>query len=121
MMKDVVDRIYASLVTSALPNKPRKPNKPNSDKNWVEKVEDKQKGKTQSDSDKIPEGTFDGSPSSIANTLKSKSKTLKQAVSRLQFYINRSGDSLSSADLNRLDRAKEAVYRSFGEEPPAKR
>lgn len=120
-MEGTITRIYASLVTSALPNKPRKPNSPNSDRKWIEKVEDKQKGKTQSDSNKVPEGTYEGSPSSIANTLKSKSTSLQQAISRLQFYINRSGDNLNSADKNRLERAKEAVYRSFGEEPPDKR
>lgn len=52
------------------------------------------------------EGFFDRSASEIASGLKSASDDLKQAMSRLNFYINRAGDNLSSEDKSRLELAK---------------
>lgn len=63
----------------------------------------------------LPEGTFQGSASDIAKTLKSKSKDLKQAMSRLNFYINRGGDNLSSSEKSKLESAKEKLRKLYGE------
>lgn len=63
----------------------------------------------------FPEGFFEGSPSAIANGLKAKSDSFKQAMSRLNFYINRGGDNLSPDDKRRLDEAKDALRRAYGQ------
>lgn len=55
------------------------------------------------------EGFFKQGAEKIANGLKNASKNLKQAMSRLNFYINRAGDNLSNEDLDRLDRAKKKL------------
>jgi hypothetical protein len=61
------------------------------------------------------EGFWNGSASSIASGLKAKSKDLKQAMSRLNFYINRGGENLSDADKSRLEGAKDALHKAYGE------
>ena len=53
-----------------------------------------------------PEGFFDQSADKIASGLKSASDSDDQAMSRLNFYINRAGDNLSADDKARLDQAK---------------
>lgn len=55
------------------------------------------------------EGFFDRSATEIASGLKSASDDLKQAMSRLNFYINRAGDNLSSEDKSRLELAKDKL------------
>lgn len=52
------------------------------------------------------EGIFTESAEKIAKYLKSNSKDLKQAMGRLNFYINRGGKNLSAKDKNRLELAK---------------
>lgn len=56
-----------------------------------------------------PEGFFTKSASAIATGLKAESKDLKQAMSRLNFYINRAGINLSADDIKRLENAKEKL------------
>lgn len=57
-----------------------------------------------------PEGFFTRSSGDIASGLKSASKDLKQAMSRLNFYINRAGSNLSGSDKARLEAAKEKLH-----------
>ena len=52
-----------------------------------------------------PEGFFKQSAESIAKGLKNASDSLKQAVSRLNFYRNRTGKNLSKDDKSRLELA----------------
>lgn len=60
-----------------------------------------------------PAGLFTRSASAIASALHSKSKDLKQAMSRLNFYINRAGSKLSAEDKSRLDAAKSMLRTKF--------
>lgn len=100
-------------VTAAPPYKPAKPR----DNNWIERREQSRKGKYRyQGGDELPEGTFTQSSGQIVNILKSKSKDYKQAMARLTSYINTQGDNLSSADLNRLEKAKEGLRRAYGRE-----
>ena len=59
------------------------------------------------------EGFFTKSASSIALGLKDASKDLKQAMSRLNFYINRAGDNLSNEDHKRLEQAKSKLQKLY--------
>ena len=43
-----------------------------------------------------------------------KAEPFRSAMSMLNFYINRAGKNLSQAQLDRLDRAKDALRRQFG-------
>lgn len=56
-----------------------------------------------------PEGFFTQSAPKIASGLKSASKDLKTAMSRLNFYINRAGKNLDKKDRVRLERAKDQL------------
>ena len=56
------------------------------------------------------EGFFEQSAEKIASGLKRNSKDLKQAMSRLNFYINRGGKNLSKEDKARLENAKEKLH-----------
>lgn len=60
-----------------------------------------------------PEGLFKESAEKIASTLKRNSKDLKQAMSRLNFYINRGGKGLSAADKKRLNTAKDKLRKLY--------
>lgn len=60
-----------------------------------------------------PEGFFEKSATSIATGLKGASKDLKQAMSRLNFYINRAGSNLSAEDSARLQDAKEKLQNLY--------
>ena len=62
-----------------------------------------------------PEGFFEKSADAIAKGLKSASKDLKQAMSRLTFYINRGGSNLSADDKARLENAKEKLHALYGD------
>lgn len=59
------------------------------------------------------EGIFSESGKKIAKYLKSESSDLKQAMSRLNFYINRAGSNLSAADKARLEKAKEKLHKLY--------
>lgn len=56
-----------------------------------------------------PTGLFDKSAKEIASFLKKNSNDLKQAMSRLNFYINRAGNNLSDEDKSRLELAKKKL------------
>lgn len=60
-----------------------------------------------------PEGFFENPASEIASGLKDASKDLKQAMSRLNFYINRAGSNLSQDDSDRLERAKDKLRKMY--------
>jgi len=60
------------------------------------------------------EGFFNQSAEKIAQGLKSESKDLKQAMSRLTFFINRSGSNLSADDKKRLENAKDKLHNLYG-------
>jgi hypothetical protein len=60
-----------------------------------------------------PEGFFNQSATEIAKGLKANSKNLKQAMSRLNFYINRAGENLSADDRARLELAKEKLHELY--------
>jgi hypothetical protein len=57
-----------------------------------------------------PEGFFKRSAQSIATDLKSASKDLRQAMARLNFYMNRAGDNLSSIDGAKIESAKKILH-----------
>lgn len=60
-----------------------------------------------------PEGFFKRSADQIASGLKANSDDLKQAMSRLNFYINRAGSNLSSSDKARLESAKDKLRKLY--------
>lgn len=62
------------------------------------------------------EGFFKQTASKIASGLKKNSKNLKQAMSRLNFYINRAGKNLSDKDKDRLENAKDALKKLYDKE-----
>lgn len=107
-------RVLASLNVQAEYYRSVKPR----DSHWIERTENKRKGHYREGGEDLPEGVFTGSPSSIANALKSHSKDMQQALSRLSFYRNKSGDNIPSSEDSRLDQARDAIYRAYGETPP---
>lgn len=66
-------------------------------------------GKVETEKGALPENTFKGSPSQVASILHKNSDDLKQAMSRLSFYINRAGSNLSKEDKKRLEDAKDKL------------
>ncbi len=56
-----------------------------------------------------PEGLFTKSGATIAKVLKSQSDSNKQAMERLNFYINRAGDKLPADQKAELSKAKELL------------
>lgn len=60
-----------------------------------------------------PKGFFTKSADDIANGLKSASKDLKQAMSRLNFYINRAGKNLSDSDKKKLNSVKNKLQKLY--------
>ena len=90
------------------------------DHQWVKKVEQEQEMHPDNVPD-FPEDFFKGQPNTIAQGLKSKSDDFQQAMSRLNFYINRGGKNLSSQDKQRLEQAKDALYRLYGRDKPEKK
>lgn len=61
---------------------------------------------------KPPEGFFKQSASKIASGLLSASSDKKQAMGRLNFYINRAGKNLSADDRARLEAAKKKLSKA---------
>jgi len=60
-----------------------------------------------------PEGFFNQSAEKIAQGLESASTGLQQAMSRLNFYINRAGENLSDDDKKRLEKAKDELHHLY--------
>jgi hypothetical protein len=60
-----------------------------------------------------PEGTFTKSAEEIADVLANASDDLGQAMSRLDFYINRSGGNLSAERLSVLNSVKDLLRGKF--------
>ncbi len=71
----------------------------------------------------LPKGLFKLAPKEIAKGLKKaamesgKGDPYRSAMSMLDFYINRAGKNLSSADKNRLELVKNELRKLFGREP----
>ena len=123
----------AELPTGAQPKKPEEPVQPVQP---VEPVQPKQAAATQAVSTDAasrilqaekwssdvktewhpPEGFFEGSAEKIAKGLKRESSGLQQAMSRLNFYINRAGSNLSAEDKSRLEHAKDVLHDLYGTE-----
>jgi len=60
-----------------------------------------------------PPGFFTQSAEKIAAGLKSASDSLKQAMARLNFYINRAGKNLKGDDRERLEQAKAILSKMY--------
>ena len=56
-----------------------------------------------------PKGFFEQPAVKIAEGLKTASDGLAQAMDRLDFYINRAGENLSSEARERLEKAKQVL------------
>lgn len=64
-------------------------------------------------------------PAAIAKSLKRSAEQSKRrkaspfasAMSMLNFYINRGGENLSTAQKDKLEKAKDALRKEFGREP----
>lgn len=98
---------------------------------WFEEDEDGDLGESQDLDDAYwsggvktkwhpPEGFFKQSADKIAKGLKTASESLKQAMSRLNFYINRAGKGLTKEDRGRLASAKDklqALYADVNDVP----
>ncbi len=65
-----------------------------------------------------PEGFFKKSASNIATGLKKASTGLKQAMGRLNFYVNRAGKNLTGDDKDRLVAAKKKLHALYAEDAP---
>lgn len=89
------------------------------DRTWQRKMDEGYHGKPRVPGRELPEGTFEGSASSIAQTLKSHSEDYAQAMSKLTSYINRQGINLQGADKARLSQAKDALRQAYGEQVKA--
>ena len=88
--------------------------------NWSQEVTDK------SDALDLDDGVFTKEdPAEIAASLKrsaeqsrkKKSSPYASAMSMLTFHINRAGSTLSKADRDRLEAAKDELRKQFGREP----
>lgn len=62
---------------------------------------------------KPPEGLFTKGATHIARVLAKESGSLKQAMSRLNFYINRAGKNLPPKRKKSLNMAKEKLRQEF--------
>jgi hypothetical protein len=62
-----------------------------------------------------PEGLFTKDASTIATQLANDSTDLKQAMSRLNFYLNRAGKNLPSERKTEIEKAKKLLNQKFNE------
>ena len=92
-------------------------------KRWVRHVQET------SNAMDLPRGIFKRSPRAIATGLKrsversrrTKGRTkFQSAMSMLNLYLNRAGQSLEAADRRRLEAAKREVRKAFGRAPMAR-
>lgn len=103
-----------SRLNSSMPMHTVKPK----DEHWQKRVHQKQIQETQQYSDKNIPDLFTKGPSEIALSLKNKFHDFDKCLSKIQYYINRSGDNLDYTEKHRLNQAKEALYRAFNKELP---
>jgi len=61
-----------------------------------------------------PKGLFTRPAAEIASVLHSNSRDYNQASKRLNFFINRAGEHLSTEDRTRLNSAKKELMKKFG-------
>ena len=62
---------------------------------------------------KPPQGFFLQKAKDVASGLKKVSSDFKQAMSRLNFYINRAGKNLSQKQLSELEKAKGELQKVY--------
>ncbi len=60
-----------------------------------------------------PKGLFTKSAEIIASQLTKDSNSLQQAMSRLNFYINRAGSNITGTTRNELEKAKDILRKKF--------
>jgi hypothetical protein len=60
-----------------------------------------------------PEGLFTKGKTEIARILAAQSDSLKQAMSRLNFYINRAGKNIPKKQLRVLNMTKEVLRQKY--------
>ncbi len=85
---------------------------------WSKKAAKKSEERRSPGEKDMPPGVFTGGPTQIAHALKSHSADFKQAMSRLSFYMNSSGENIDSATRSNLERAKIELYKAYGKEVP---
>lgn len=68
-----------------------------------------------------PKGFFEQSATKIAKGLKKESDSHRQAMSRLNFYINRAGKNLSRDDKERLENAKDELKKLYEKDDKEKK
>jgi hypothetical protein len=61
-----------------------------------------------------PEGTFTKDAGHIADVLAKASSDLKQAMSRLNFYVNRGGKNFTNKDLAKFEKVKDLLRKKMG-------
>lgn len=64
-----------------------------------------------------PKGLFKENAKKIVDVLYKESDSLKTAMSRLNFYINRAGKKLPEQDKKELEKAKKLLREKFKKEP----
>ena len=102
-LKEVETRVPAKMIAFDLEDEEDEAME-EADKNWSDDVKTK---------NELPEGTFTKSAKEIADTLKKYSDDLKQAMSRLNFYINRGGKGLDKKTIAELEKAKELLRKLY--------
>lgn len=65
---------------------------------------------------KPKEGIFTQSAEAIADYVASESEDLAQAMSRINFYVNRAGTNLSANDKAKFEKVKELLHTKMGSE-----
>lgn len=94
--------------------KPTDPPTPHKNYTWTDEMHKEYKNKPRTPGQVLPKGTFTKSASVIVNILKQHSKDYKQAMSKLNAYINAQGANLQGADRERLYSAKEMLRSAYG-------
>jgi len=133
--KENVDRVVGSIWHQKMsPSKQKENFKEYETKKglWLKKIQDEVKEKQEKESpttpiweDKVssvlnkitayipPKDLFTQSAEVISNQLYKDSKDLKQAMSRLNFYMNRAGSNLSKERIKSLEKAKDLLRKMY--------
>ena len=88
-MKDIINKIDSFLIN---------------EKMWSSKVKTKWEP---------PKDLFTKSSNKIASALISASSDLKQAMSRVNFYVNRAGENLTDKDIKKFNKVKEILRKHY--------
>ena len=112
----IADMIKAQLIEADDSIGSNNPSNNNPNMNWQHEMEDKQNHKPRKPGQVLPKGTFDKSPSGIAQIVKNHSPDYGTAEKKLDSYINRNGRNLQGADKERLHQSKEALKNQYGDQ-----